>query len=254
MEVEHLQTNTHNNNLFETRRNNNYDALIRAIGEGCLHTINLLKETTPNLQLNGTMWDRGYPFKVACANGHIHVARWLLKEMPDIDVSIDCEDPLRYACREGHIEIVKWLYEINPNMDVSVCFFQPFTNSCNNGNFEIAKWLYDTFPKVREMIKNADGVSGIFRYSTIYNYINYPEIVNWLKQIKPQSVKEIIYNPNVKKRNPNLESNNCCICYEKSNIETSCGHFGCEECFMLIPDHKCPYCRQFITDYFKIID
>ena len=101
MEVEHLQTNTHNNNLFETRRNNNYDALIRAIGEGCLHTINLLKETTPNLQLNGTMWDRGYPC-VACADGQIHVA--LLKEAPEIDGPRLLLIP--YACREGHFEIV----------------------------------------------------------------------------------------------------------------------------------------------------
>ena len=250
MEVGTLKTN----NVFETRTNKkNYDTLIKAVSDGCLFTINLLKETTPDLQLNGTMWDRGYPFKVACANGHIHIARWLLKEIPEIDVSIDCEDPLRYACREGHIEIVKWLYEINPNMDVSVCFFQPFTNSCNNGHIEIAKWLYETFPEIREMIKNSDGVFDIFKYSVIYNYTNYPEIVNWLQQLNLQR-KEIIYNPNVKKRNLNLESNNCCICYEKSNIETSCGHFGCEECFSLISDHKCPYCRQVITDYFKIID
>ena len=251
MEVENLHANTNNNNLFETRRNNNYDALIKAIGEGCLHTINLLKETTPNLQLNGTMWDRGYPFKVACANGQIHVARWLLKEAPGIDVSIDCEDPLRYACREGHFEIVKWLYDINPNMDVTVCFFQPFTNACNNGYIEIAKWLYATFPEVREMVKNAESVFSIFKYSMAYNYTNYHEIANWLKQIKPQSVKEIIYSLNVKRKS---NSENCCICYEKSNIETSCGHFGCEECFSLIPDHTCPYCRQFITDYFKIVD
>ena len=244
-------TKTTTTSLNEINDINNYDSLIQAISKGCLDTIICLKETIPDLQLNGSMWDKGFPFKVACANGHIHIARWLLNEIPEIDVSIDCEDALRYACREGHIEIVKWLYEINPTMDVSVCFFQPFTNACNNGHFEIARWLYDTFPRVREMIKNADGISGIFRYSTIYNYINYPEIVNWLKQIKIQSVKEIIYSLNVKRKD---DSENCCICYEKSNIETSCGHYGCEDCLSLISDHTCPYCRQFITDYYKIVD
>jgi hypothetical protein len=136
-------------------------------------------------------------------------------------------------------------------MDVTVCFFQPFTNACNNGYIEIAKWLYATFPEVREMVKNAESVFGIFRYSMIYPWTNYPNIVKWLNQIKPQSVKEIIYSLNVKRTS---NSENCCICYEKSNIETSCGHFGCEECLSLIPDHTCPYCRQFITDYFKIVD
>ena len=52
MEVGTLKTN----NVFETRKNKkNYDTLIKAVSDGCLFTINLLKETTPDLQLNGTM-------------------------------------------------------------------------------------------------------------------------------------------------------------------------------------------------------
>ena len=45
----------------------------------------------------------------------------------------------------------------------------------------------------------------------------------------------------------------CCICFEKSDIKTSCGHFGCFDCFkQLNKTIGCPYCRQEILHYRKI--
>jgi hypothetical protein len=40
-------------------------------------------------------------------------------------------------------------------------------------------------------------------------------------------------------------SNECCICYDKTLIKTSCGHFLCVECWECMKDiSECPYCRH----------
>jgi hypothetical protein len=204
------------------------------------------------INISGTRWNKEYPFKVACANGQLDVSKWLLEIKPDIDISVDSEDAFRYACREGHLDIAKWLYEVKPNIDISVCFFEPVRYACGNGYLELAKWLYSTFPCIDLNICDQ------FPFPHI-NYLNHPEVVLWMNRVRNNAdtnkygaVKEIIYSLEVER---NVEKDTSCpVCYEKGDIETSCGHYGCEDCFSKIPDHTCPYCRQFITDYFKIKD
>jgi hypothetical protein len=223
-------------------------SFIEACNKG---NLNLLKWMVDNdtdncINISGTRWNREFPFKVACANGNLDVAKWLLEIKPDIDISVDCEDPFRYACREGHIDIAKWLYEIRPETDVSVCFYEPVRYVCAYGYLELAKWLYSTFPGI-----NLD-ICDQFTFPHI-SYLDYPDIVEWMNSVNSRdngAVKEIIYSLKVER---NLDKDTtCCVCYERADIETSCGHYGCEDCFTRIPDHTCPYCRQFITDYFKI--
>jgi hypothetical protein len=227
----------------------NYNSLIHAISYGKLNMIKWMVNANPELNssLSGTMWEREFPFKVACANGKLEVAKWLKETKPDIDISIDCEDSFRYACSGGFLDVCKWLYELNPEIDVSVCFYTPFSSACNYGHLELAKWLYQTFPQIREELQNRYSV---MRKHIILNEDN-PDISRWINTlITGGAVKEIIYSNEVE-RDENSPKE-CCICYEKANLETSCGHFGCEDCFALIANHDCPYCRQFITDYFKI--
>ena len=47
------------------------------------------------------------------------------------------------------------------------------------------------------------------------------------------------------------EDKECCVCYETATLKTSCQHYGCEKCFQKL-NNLCPYCRQYITDYYKI--
>jgi hypothetical protein len=203
------------------------------------------------INISGTRWNKEYPFKVSCANGNLDVSKWLLEIKPDIDISVDCEDAFRYACRQGHFDIAKWLYEVKPDIDISVCFYEPVRYACGYGYLELAKWLYETFPGI-----NLD-ICDQFTFPHI-NYLNHPEVVEWMNSVRNNNnsnngaVKEIIYSLEVER---NLEKDTtCCVCYDKADIETSCGHYGCEDCFTKIADHTCPYCRQFITDYFKIKD
>ena len=227
----------------------------KAFIEGCNKgNLNLLKWMVDNdtencINISGTRWNKEFPFKVACANGHLDVAKWLLEIKPDIDISIDSEDAFRYACREGHIDIAKWLYGIKPDIDISVCFYEPIRYACAYGYLELAKWLYETFQGIDLNICDQ------FPFPHI-SYLDHEDIVEWMNSIRNSrengAVKEIIYSLEVER---NLEKDTTCpVCYNKADIETSCGHYGCEECFTRIADHTCPYCRQFITDYFKIKD
>ena len=54
-----------------------------------------------------------------------------------------------------------------------------------------------------------------------------------------------------------IKSDECIICYEKSNLETICNHNYCDECFIkyhIIDKHTtCGYCRQIIHNDNKII-
>jgi hypothetical protein len=221
--------------------------------------LNLLKWMVENdsdncINISVTHWNKEFPFKIACANGHLHIAKWIYEVKPDIDISADCEDAFRYVCREGHLEIAKWLYEVKPDIDVSVCFYEPIRYACAYGYLELAQWLYETFPGIDLNICDQYAFPHI-------SYTSHPEIVEWMDGIRNSenysnanygALKEIVYSLEVK-RKFGVETI-CPVCYEKADIETSCGHFGCEDCFSKIADHTCPYCRQFITDYFKLVE
>tara|TARA_Y100000389_G_C17460340_1_gene521226 strand:- start:214 stop:975 length:762 start_codon:yes stop_codon:yes gene_type:complete len=232
----------------------NDTSFIDACAKGNLDLLKWMidNDSTNCIHISGTRWNKEYPFKVSCANGHLDVSKWLLEIKPDINISVDCEDAFRYACREGHLDIAKWLYEVKPNIDISVCFYEPVRYACGYGYLELAKWLYSTFSGIDLNICDQ------FPFPHI-NYLNHPEVVQWMNSVRNNAdtnkygaVKEIIYSLEVER---NVEKDTSCpVCYEKGNIETSCGHYGCEDCFSKIPDHTCPYCRQFITDYFKIKD
>ena len=45
----------------------------------------------------------------------------------------------------------------------------------------------------------------------------------------------------------------CNICYSKSNVKTSCKHYGCEDCFIRWGRKNCPVCRRKVEYYIQII-
>jgi hypothetical protein len=91
--------------------------------------------------------DQDAPFRIACANGHVLLAKWLYQTKPDIDMSVDDYFCLRWACIRGHLLIAKWLVTIIPAVEqlgpyVEGAFIGAFGVACTNGNLDMAKWVY----------------------------------------------------------------------------------------------------------------
>jgi hypothetical protein len=42
----------------------------------------------------------------------------------------------------------------------------------------------------------------------------------------------------------------CCVCWEKSNMKTPCGHHICKDCFYYLPKMECPMCRRKFSNIF----
>jgi ankyrin repeat protein len=48
-------------------------------------------------------------FIYACRNGNLLLAKQLLEEYPDINISAK-EEAYRYACKNKNLEMVRWLW------------------------------------------------------------------------------------------------------------------------------------------------
>lgn len=244
--------------LEELKKYSDYRGFIWACTEGNLDLIKLMYSINPYIEISGDQWNREFPFKIVCAHGYLEIAKWFLEVNPLLDLSIDVEDPFRYACREGHLNVAQWLLSVKPDIDISCCFDKPFRNACYNGHLEVAQWLLSVKPDINIPWSHDDA----FRSACDNNHI---DVAEWLCSIKPEyniwvddesivgySIlgKQIFYyNSYITEE----KENECCICYETSNIKTNCGHYGCEECFSKLKQKICPYCRQDITEISRIV-
>ena len=88
-------------------------------------------------------------FRYTCANGHLHVAQWLLQvskeKGQDINISAENEFAFRWACYNGHLEVAQWLLRVSKEkgQDISISAKNEyaFRNSCSQGHLHVCKWL-----------------------------------------------------------------------------------------------------------------
>jgi ankyrin repeat protein len=115
-------------------------------------------------------------FQMTCKNSHTHVAKWLLKMNPNINISHDNESLFRYTCKMGRMDVAKWLLEIKPNIDILICNEDAFQSACKEGHLHIAQWLFEMKPNINISINNA------FQLACENGYV---DIVQWLFVMKP---------------------------------------------------------------------
>lgn len=53
-------------------------------------------------------------FRLACHNGHLEVAQWLLTVKPTIDISAENDNAFRYACYYRHLNVAQWFISLLP--------------------------------------------------------------------------------------------------------------------------------------------
>lgn len=87
-------------------------------------------------------------FRCTCANGYLHIAQWLLTIKPTINIKAKNHFAFRYACANNHLHIAKWLLTIiEPTINRAV-LNDAFCLVCENGHFEIAQWLLLNNPQL----------------------------------------------------------------------------------------------------------
>ena len=141
------------------------------------------------------MRDINSDFRLACWEGDLKLAKYLLLENPKINISSRNDFAFKYACWHGHLDVVKWLLTIKPNINVVKNEYQAFISSCSNGKLDVVKFLLGITPKMN---------SSLF-YSAIKHSLHnghlevakwlehFIKVSEWVKQMKPD-LKEKILN------------------------------------------------------------
>jgi FOG: Ankyrin repeat len=77
--------------------------------------------------------------RLACENGHLEVAKFLVEKGANIHASYDLA--LQWACKNGHLEVTKFLVEKGANIHVYNDWALKL--ACSKNHLEVAKFLVD---------------------------------------------------------------------------------------------------------------
>lgn len=93
-------------------------------------------------------YDNFGTFRIACREGHLAIAKWLIKIYPYIVFSENCEIDFAFinACSSGHLKTAKWLIRILPTINIQMNIDVAFKWTCKKGHLETAKWLTTMCP------------------------------------------------------------------------------------------------------------
>jgi len=205
----------------------------------------------------------------ACEWGEIDIVRWLIT-LNKFDINY-CDDlAFRTACSSGNGDVAKLLLESCDTINVSALNDSAFIQACVGGHLDIAQWLYYNFEiDIRSnndeafritcdsYIPNAWAKSRLrliewlthevpdYDYTLVIDKV-IPKITDSLLYYKEQKMWSTIIALHGIEKNIELEIENCCICYEKGNIMTHCGHSYCIGCLVewFLKKRECAYCKD----------
>lgn len=79
-------------------------------------------------------------FQLACRNGHLEVAKWLVSLNQGIDVHARQNWAFTTSCFNNRLEVCKWLRSLDKGIYKQIPA-NAFVHVCENGHLDVAKWL-----------------------------------------------------------------------------------------------------------------
>lgn len=144
-----------------------------------LHKHHDLRTIMPTYRLHCHTAMRIYPkgflsalFVAACGAGHMKCAKWLVLNIPGIDVHAWRDKALTDACIAGHLETAQWLYSTFCFVDVFRDNYLVYCETSYNGRLDVLQWMLSISPLTLYYLKK------LWRNGCRGNRI---KIVQWLE-------------------------------------------------------------------------
>ena len=201
------------------------------------------------------------PFCIACENNSIDVAKYInnISNVNENNIEFDL---ISTVCEEGYFKLLTTLYDFFSKFLNKLDYssqYRLFYTACDYENLHIAETLYKMNPSIPIYLNKHTIFWGAY-------IINNLPVLNLLIKLCPtryyidiidgevmacEILSDLVVNNKINKEHfDNVDS--CYICYEKSDLYTSCKHFYCNNCLSrhyLHNDIKCPYCRKENLEY-----
>jgi hypothetical protein len=212
-------------------------------------------------------------FNTACKYNYLNICKWLWSMCLTIDLHLNNCSVFNQACKNNNFTLCKWLYSLD-NTVLTVRSTEQ-VSSCRK---EIYLWMYKVKPElidVQRMFNNFEDIFNIAKWlyennsdkinlqqldhTTFRNACKHRDInmCKWLSNLFPDTYKIISINehditykiykvlPELTKSIILIDVESCTICYETSNVISSCMHMFCINCLREWLSEKdiCPMCR-----------
>jgi FOG: Ankyrin repeat len=132
----------HNPKVYDKKYNLREKIFISACANNCRNIINSFSKEKVTCMNISSILGRG--LILACKNGHLEVAKFLVDKGAKIHA--DNDSALQHACSRGHLEVAKFLVDKGANIHADNDW--ALRHACKNGHLEVAKFLVDKGAKI----------------------------------------------------------------------------------------------------------
>jgi hypothetical protein len=88
-----------------------------------------------------------FEFNCLCGMGEFVLMKHYYNALnKEIDLSNTYEMPFRAACYNGHLNIAKWLYSVKPDINIFAVFHSAFKSAFEHGHLDVVLWLQTVCP------------------------------------------------------------------------------------------------------------